>query len=266
MKKSLIEGSSKIFHKEGEQLLMVFKDTIHGAQREGNIGGTGHLRKAFTYHFYRFLQQRGIKTHLDESMGSALADDGIFVCRLNPVKIEIIVRNVARGYWVDDHKVPLFEGGVVFDEPIVEFCLKWKTEQEDGTVIDDPRISPPVAVALHKYGKDPVIKENMIINVEEAKVLEKLALDINEAYQLLLKEQGWILEDFKFEVGVGEKGRDFVLIDEISPDCSRIRDKEGNSLTKDLFRQRRPSEEIYEGYRKLKEAAEQLANQELPHV
>ncbi|MCB1135665.1 MAG: hypothetical protein KDK78_05295 [Chlamydiia bacterium] len=95
----------------------------------------------------------------------------------------------------------------------------------------------------------------MIVNEQEAETLRRLALDINEAYRAFLSEQGWILEDFKFEVGT-EEGRSFVLIDEISPDCSRIRDAEGNSLSKDLFRQRRPEQEIWEGYKRLKDAME----------
>jgi len=265
MTQFLIKGSSKIFRQEKEQVLMIFKDTIHGAQREGFIEGTGHLRKAFTYYFYRFLERHGIRTHLDESQGCALTEDGIIVHQLKPVRIEIIVRNVARGHWVDPHKVPVFKGGTVFDEPIVEFCLKWKCEKEDGTLIDDPRISPAVAIALHKHAKDPSIRDHMIPDEEEAETLQKLAIAINNSYRDFLAQHGWILEDFKFEVGVGPD-RNFIVIDEISPDCSRIRDKAGNSLTKDLFRQQRPAEDIYEGYRLLKEAIEELANQETHHA
>lgn len=60
MTQFLFEGSSKIFRQEKEQVLMIFKDTIHGAQRESNIAGTGHLRQAFTYHFYHLLDRRFI--------------------------------------------------------------------------------------------------------------------------------------------------------------------------------------------------------------
>ncbi|MCB1135666.1 MAG: hypothetical protein KDK78_05300 [Chlamydiia bacterium] len=121
MTQHLIEGSSKIFEQRGPQVLMRFKDAIHGAQRASSIQGTGELRQEFTYHFYRYLESKGIRTHLDESNGCALTGDGIWVRKLNPVKIEILVRNVARGHWVDAHKVPVFAGGTVFDTPIVEF-------------------------------------------------------------------------------------------------------------------------------------------------
>ena len=77
-----------------------------------------------------------------------------------------------------------------------------------------------------------------------------MALAINTHYKAFLLKHGWILEDFKFETGIldGDDGRRFLLIDEISPDSSRIRDEKGNSLTKDLFRQRRDEGEIYASY------------------
>ena len=250
MKQKLIEGSSKIFYPVDEQqILMTFKDDIHGAQREKSIIGTGGLRKEFSYYFYRLLDQHGIPTHLVD-----LTDEGIVVKRCQPVKIEVLVRNVARGHWVDNHKIPLFEGGQRFDSPVVEFCLKMKKELNNGNLVDDPRINPALSVALHRYALDPEIRGNMIKNLSEAEEIENLALNINTIYQGFLHDLGWILEDFKFEVGVLPGTRQFILIDEISPDCSRIRDAEGNSLTKDLFRQRRSDEEIFAGYLKLREA------------
>lgn len=257
MTKALIEGSSKLFFPlNDETILMTFKDDIHGAQQVDTIEGTGSLRKEFTYYFYRILETYGIRTHL-ESSTNALRDNGIVVLQYEPVKIEILVRNIARGHWVDDHKIPLFNGGQKFDEPIVEFCLKMKEKRNDGSYIDDPRINPALAIALHKYAKHANIKDHMLLDHSEALQLETLALEINKIYQDFLQHEGWQLEDFKFEVGIIPETREFVLIDEISPDCSRIRDSQGNSLTKDLFRQRRTSKEIYQGYLKLKEAVKE---------
>ncbi|PCH55426.1 MAG: hypothetical protein COC15_04340 [Legionellales bacterium] len=260
----LTEGSSKIFISRGDRTLMTFKDDIHGAMRTDQITGTGKFRKIFTYHFYRYMQARGINTHLDDSQGSALTDAGIFVHMLQPIKIEILVRNVARGHWCDDHKFPIFEGGEIFKTPIVEFCLKWKHQRKDGTIIDDPRISPELIIALHSLAKDPNVRGNMLVSLDEAEKLRTLALDINNLYQELLREPGWILEDFKFEVGI-DKDRNFILIDEISPDSSRIRDKSGASLTKDLFRQKKSQHEIVLSYELLAQAAEKCLSMENSH-
>lgn len=252
-----IEGSSKIFYPIHDDLfLMTFKDAIHGAQREGSILGTGDYRKEFTYYLYRLLESNGIRTHLSPDE-NALKEDGIEVQKCEPVKIEVLVRNVARGHWVDSHKIPLFEGGQPFDFPIVEFCLKMKKEFEDGRIIDDPRINSDVAIALHKYAKDEEIRGHMIIDQDEANTIRQMALEINSVYREFLNANGWILEDFKFEIGVVGENRSFVLIDEISPDSSRIRDAKGNSLTKDLFRQRRSEEEILQGYATLTHAVKE---------
>ena len=262
MSNPLIEGSSKRFFSHGDgTLLMTFKDDIHGANQADVIEGTGDLRKRFSFAFYRLLEQRGIRTHLVKPFETALNDQGIVVKRAFPIKLEILVRNVARGYWVDGHKVPVFPAGTVFAEPIVEFCLKAKVEREDGTLVDDPRVSPGIAVALNAFALDESVRGHMLERVEEAESLESLARQINEIHAEFLKAEGWILEDFKFEVGLDPEvpGRAFMAIDEISPDCSRIRDAEGNSLSKDLFRQKRPHEEIRAAYLRLTEAVERVA-------
>ena len=256
----LIEGSSKMFIAQNDRILMVFKDDVHGAMRTKQITGTGKYRKIFTYYFYRYMQENGINTHLNDSYESALSDEGIFVYMYQPIKIEIIVRNVARGHWCDLHKFPIFKSGEVFKKPIVEFCLKWKHQREDGSIIDDPRISLELAVALHNSAKDPNFRGQMLLDLSEGKKLYNLALTINDLYKNLLIQQDWILEDFKFEVGI-DKDRNFILIDEISPDCSRIRTKAGDSLTKDLFRQKKSEFEICFSYKRLAEAIEKNFNE-----
>ncbi|OGL98949.1 hypothetical protein A2501_02360 [Candidatus Uhrbacteria bacterium RIFOXYC12_FULL_57_11] len=237
---------------------MTFKDDIHGADQTDVISGTGDLRKRFSFAFYRLLEQHGISTHLAKPVENALSGRGIVVTRAFPIRIEILVRNVARGYWVDGHKVPVFPAGAIFEEPIVELCLKAKVMREDGSVVDDPRISPGIAVAMNALATDKTIRGHMLLNVAEANALETLAREINDLYAAFLRVEGWALEDFKFEVGLDSErlGRSFMVIDEISPDCSRIRDADGNSLSKDLFRQRRPHEDVRAAYLLLTEAVE----------
>ena len=102
--KRQIEGSSKVFYDHGNNLfLMTFKDDIHGANRQDSIEGTGALRKLFTYYFYRYLEKNGVPTHLADGEDT-LTDKGIVVKKCHPVKLEVLVRNVARGHWVDEHK------------------------------------------------------------------------------------------------------------------------------------------------------------------
>jgi phosphoribosylaminoimidazole-succinocarboxamide synthase len=254
----VIEGSSKQFFDRSEHTyLMVFKDSLHGASRFGNILGTGYLRQAFTYYFYRILEQKQILTHLTDD---DMLVDGIIVKKLLPIKLEIILRNRARGHWVDEHKIPLLTAGEVISPPLVEFCLKWKKTLFNGQEVDDPRISSDLILLLDKKAKDLSIRHHLLRSLEEIEQLKQMALKINDTYSFLLEQVGWILEDFKFEVGVveGDVSRQFILIDEISPDSSRIRDKEGNSLTKDLFRQKREDTIIYDSYLRLKDFMEHI--------
>ena len=200
----IFSGSSTNFYNfNDDRFLMSFKDDIHGNNRAALIKGTGLFRKEFTYYFFKYLESRGISTHLDESPGnSALKPEGLIVKQCVPVKSEILVRKVARGHWVDAHKIPLFEGGTIFDEPIVEFCLKLKKTLEDGREIDDPRINSSLAVALHKHAKDNSIRDNMLLNLKEAEYIEGLAKSVYAHYQEFLHKNKWTLEDFKFEIGV----------------------------------------------------------------
>lgn len=265
-KKVLFEGSSKRFYENSPtSFLMNFKDDIHGNNRASIIQQTGTLRKEFTYYFYRYLEKHGVPTHLFGKDSKALTADGIIVQKCLPIRLEVLYRRVARGHWVDEHKIPLFEGGTRFDQPIVEFCLKIKKTLDNGSTIDDPRINPSLAVELNKHAKDPAVRGHMLLNVDEAEHLEQMALKIGSLYEQFLKQHGWDLEDFKFEVGVSaDKGagkgiRPFILIDEISPDSSRVRDSQGNSLTKDLFRQKRPEKDIVACYALLAEAIKKEA-------
>jgi len=254
----VIEGSSKqFFYHDDNTYLMTFKDSLHGASRVGNITGTGYLRQAFTYYFYRILEKQQIFTHLTDK---AMLQNGILVHKTCPIKLEIIVRNRARGHWVDAHKIPLFQGGEIFSWPLVEFCLKWKTVLANGQEIDDPRVSPDLILLLDSQAKDLSIRDNLLKSLDEVQQLKQMALRINSIYSVLLAEVDWILEDFKFEVGILPKDstRQLVLIDEISPDSSRIRDIHGNSMTKDLFRQKRENTVIYANYLRLKEFMEKM--------
>lgn len=253
-----VEGSSKILTPLSSDLwLMSFKDDIHGGGQKGCIKGTGALRKEFTYYFYRFLETQNIQTHLIPD--SEMRQDGLLVHRCNPLKIEVIVRNIARGHWVDEHKIPLIEGGTLFSKPLIEFSVKKKMVLQNGSVVDDPRVNEDMMIELNAIAKDPEIKGHMPRTKEQVEMIKLMSLSINEHYSSFLNAQGWLLEDFKFEVGI--KDGQLLLIDEISPDCSRIRDCQGNSLTKDLFRQKRPPEDIYKSYEILTRAIANESNQ-----
>ena len=261
-KKMLFEWSSKRFYSfDEESYLMSFKDEIHGWWMESSIHGTGTLRKEFSYYFYKLLEKNGINTHLCHT--HSLQENGIIVRKVQPIKIEILVRNVARWHWVDSHKVPIIEWGAIFENPVVEYCLKIKTQLDDGRILDDPRVNEDMIIELDILCKIDSVAGTLIHNKEEFARIREIALRVNAIYKKFLSEHNLILEDFKFEIGVDlsdtKEIRDFILIDEISPDCSRIRDEKWNSISKDLFRQKKPKELIYKWYKELADSIKDIS-------
>ncbi len=285
----LIKGSSKDFYatNNSNEMLVIFKDLVHGRGKVQTIKGTGRLREEFCYYFYKFLEKQGIPTHLVK--GNALQEKGILVQKMNMIPLELISRYVSRGHWVDAHKFPLLPAGVEFDTPIIEFCVKWKDktnylpfEQLTKTqkishsllkkivpnivlpsyeIKDDPRVNYDMIIALDKYAKDNHLKGKLIKNKDEYEELYILTKKVNQYLAEFLKSQNWILEDGKFEAGIlpNDSTRKIIVADEYTQDSSRVRDKNGNSLTKDLFRQEKPQQQIYDSYAQLTEAMKNYA-------
>lgn len=296
---ALFSGASKEFFATNDPrlLLVCFKDVMHGAGRTREVRGTGRLRERFCFWFYRFLEREGIRTHLARSPsgdlvaeGEGLPPRGLLVLKLEMVALELVARFVTRGHWVDAQKYPVFPAGMVLDEPVTEICLKWQAdvaaleyEQLTGwqkrlhaavgktllrplllakqTRRDDPRIGVDLAIALHRGAKSPKVRGHLIASRGEAEELRELTLRVNGLLREFLRAQGWTLEDGKFEVGLDPtaSSRRFLVADEYTQDSSRIRDRNGASLTKDLHRNMKSNTEIFDGYAKLAEAMEAYA-------
>jgi len=292
----LIQGSSKDFYQTADPrvLKVIFKDVVHGRGRASTIPGTGRLREEFCFYFYQFLEKQGVKTQLAKSISGqklsgndALLPQGILVEHLSMIPLEWIVRYVARGHWVDSHKVPLFPQGISFHQPIVECCLKWKQAADnlsyqhlgpmkrtlwrmmqhlglsdivlpEKMVVDDPRVTFDIVRALHHHASEPSFRGKLIDTQETWHDLQTIALRVNEYLREFLNSQGWILEDGKFEMGWNNTG-EIVVGDEYTQDSSRIRNQANESLTKDLYRDKKPDQLIYESYAKLTEAMKAYA-------
>lgn len=295
----VVTGASKSFFATPDPgvFRVQFKDAIHGAGRTRIVPRTGRLRELFCYWFYRLLEREGTRTHLARrlngtalSADGALLPDGILVAKLDMLALELLCRFVARGHWVDAHKFPVFEAGVPLSEPVFEMCLKWRRDVElpeytrlpawqkrlhaalgsttmrnllvpRTTLRDDPRINADLAIALHRHAESSGIRGRLIASREEAEELRSLTLRVNAVLSGFLASQGWLLEDGKFEVGVAPGGgsREFIVADEYSQDSARIRNRRGESLSKDLHRSMKSDAEIYDGYARLADAMHDYA-------
>ncbi len=284
----LVRGSSKSFHPTADPdvLLMVCEEAVHGRGRSASIPGTGRLREEFCFHFYRILEARGIETHLARrycgrtlEADEALQPRGILVRRLDMIALELIARYIARGQWADAHKYPLFAQGHVFGRAVFDCSLKWRRTvvnidaenlspahrllwsalrrtMPPGIALpatltrDDPRVPPDALIAMHEASSDPAVRGRLIESLGEWDTLRSLCLAVGGILRSVLEPAGFVLEDCKIEAGrvPGNTRASVVVGDELSPDCMRVRDRSGGSVTKDLFRQRRSNAQIVEAY------------------
>ncbi|NTW84140.1 MAG: phosphoribosylaminoimidazolesuccinocarboxamide synthase [Chlorobiaceae bacterium] len=215
MKKTTLlhEGKAKkVFLTEDSDLVIQeFKDdaTAFNNKKKGTIADKGVVNNAISCKLFSLLEENGIRTHLVEK----LSDRDMLCKRLDIIKVEVVVRNVAAGSLVKRYG---FSEGTVLDQPIVEFYLK----NDD---LDDPLMNESHAVALG------------VATLEELEVLRSRAVAVNTVLKEFFAGRKLMLVDFKLEFGRYDHG--ILLGDEISPDTCRLWDLETKEkLDKDRFR------------------------------
>ncbi len=215
MKKTtqLYEGKAKkVFLTDDSNLVIQeFKDdaTAFNNKKKGTIADKGIVNNAVSCKLFTMLEENGIRTHLVEK----LSDREMLCWRLDIIKVEVVVRNIAAGSLVKRYG---FAEGTVLERPIVEFYLK-----DDD--LDDPLMNESHAVALG------------VATLEELAVLKQRAEAINALLRKFFAERKLKLVDFKLEFG--RHNNEILLGDEISPDTCRFWDLETNEkMDKDRFR------------------------------
>ena len=210
----LYEGKAKILWETDDPRLMVqeFKNdaTAFDGTKHEVIDGKGKLNNTISSHLFDLLNREGVRTHFSER----ISETEMVVERLDMLRVEVVVRNIAAGSMVRRLGV---EEGTTFEPPIVEFYLK-----------DD---------ALH----DPILSEEHVralglASPEQVEEMKRRALEVNRLLGKFLLERGIRLVDFKLEFGT--RDGELVLGDEISPDTCRFHDaSSGEIMDKDRFRQ-----------------------------
>lgn len=197
------------------RLIIERKDDITKLDGEvrDHIEGKGSYTNRISNLLFRYIDEetRSVTTHFVEE----LTPNETLIVRAEPLKLEVIVRNVAAGSLC--RNLP-FETGTVLKQPIVEFDYK-SDEYKDPLANDDQ-----------------LIALGIVDDAFELDRIREIASEINDALKELFDEAGITLVDFKIEIGRDEDG-DLILIDELSPDTMRLWDqKTGASLDKDIFR------------------------------
>jgi len=180
--------------------------------RDELVPATAKLRLDFYEAAAARLAEQGVRTVFRER----LADNAYRADYVPAPPFEVIVKNLATGSTTI--KYPgLFEEGHRFDPPVVKF--DFRVDPEDQPIGED---------YLQALGVD-------------TDAYRRVALETNAALRSWLAPLD--LWDFCLVIGDGPDGEP-VINSEISPDCMRLRDPEGNPLDKDLFRQGAAPERI----------------------
>jgi phosphoribosylaminoimidazole-succinocarboxamide synthase len=183
--------------------------TAGNGGKKAELEGKGILNAEISYILYQYLEKNGIETHFVKM----LDETRILAKKVDIIKVEVIIRNIAAGGFSKKYGVP---EGTPLKNTVVEFCLK---SDEYG----DPMMNESQITALG------------IASQEDLEILKTMALRINTLLSLLFDKCDIILADFKLEFGMYD-GR-IILADEISPDSCRLWDKAtGKKLDKDRFR------------------------------
>ena len=212
-REQLYSGKAKTIYKtdDPDTLIAKFRNslTAFNGEKRGEMEKKGYFNAQISKKLFEMLEAEGIKTHFVEM----LSDIDMLVKKVDIIKIEVIVRNIAAGSITK--KYPLKEG-TVFKFPVLVFDFK---SDEYG----DPMLNDDIALALG------------LATQEELATIRKLALKINELLVPYLDERDIMLPDFKLEFG--RKDGEIILADEISCDTCRFWDKTtGQSMDKDVFR------------------------------
>ena len=223
----LYEGKAKkVFKTDRPDVYLVsYKDdaTAGNGAKRGTIRGKGVVNNLVTNHLMRFLESKGIPTHLVEEV----SDTDTLVKKVQIIPLEVIVRNVAAGSLA---KRLGMEEGTKLNTTVLEYCYK-------DDALGDPMVNEYHIAALG------------VATPEELRQIADFSMKINTELGEYLKTAGIELIDFKLEFGRDVDGN-VILADEISPDTCRFWDVKTHAhLDKDLFRRDLGGEE--EAYREV---------------
>lgn len=243
----IADGKSKALFKTSREdvCLMEFKPSLRSItyDRKQNISGTEIERMKACLEIYLYLEENDVRTQLlFPKIIILLGQEGDtkrYFLAIKPAKqypIEWISRYYAAGSIVKLFP-SLVKKGQKFNKPLHKYDLK-----QDIRVagVDDPMLNESYIVGL-----------DLMTKVELSKCQEMLT-EISELLNKRLTEKKATLIDMKMEFGKDSQGR-IMLTDEISQDCMRVNNKDGNSITKDTFREWKSEEDVLNAYKKFTE-------------
>ena len=240
--KKFADGKSKtLFATQNPKVaLMEFKPSLRSItyNRKQNIAGTDLERMKACLEIFRYLEQHNIRTQLQHDKIITITHKGearhlLAVSPSNTIPLEWITRFYAAGS-IARLFPTLVKHGQKLTTPLQKYDLK---QEADIGGVDDPTLNESYIVGLG------------LLTASELKECKQKLKRISDLLNKRLQSRGMTLIDLKMEFGKDEQGK-IILIDEISQDCMRVNDKEGESITKDSFRQMKSEEDVLRAYQR----------------
>ncbi len=157
-----------------------------------------------------------VPSHVSRASAPALVQERAMVCeRLDMFPVECVVRGYLAGSGLADYRATQKICGQGLPPGL-----------KDGSLLPKPIFTPATKAEIGEHDVNITFDEVVIaIGQEEAQQLRRISLALYERADEIAREQGLILADTKFEIGLGRSGKyvgDYVLADEVlTPDSSR---------------------------------------------
>ena len=211
--KILYKGKTKdvLMNEKDSSVYLLYKDDATGENGVfdpgsntvgGSVEGKGKVGLKISKYFLELMEKNGILTHY---LGADIDNNLMKVRNLTVPKLEFVLRYFTAGSMCRRFSI---EEGIPFNPPYAEVTLK---DDEQG----DPLISERICIMKGLLAEGQYN--------EALEILEK----VGEVLKKELAQMNLTLIDFKIEIGYDESGKIYV-VDEITPDIWRVRDKNGN--------------------------------------
>lgn len=211
--KTLYKGKTKdvLMNEKDGSVYLLYKDDATGEDGVfdpgsnkvgGSVEGKGKIGLIISKYFLGIMEEEGIPTHY---LGADVDNNLMQVRKLTIPSLEFVLRYFTAGSMCRRFTL---EEGIPFDPPYMEVTLK---DDEQG----DPLISERLC-----------IMKGLLVEGQYDEALGILER-VGEVLKKELAQMDLTLIDFKIEIGYDENGKMYV-VDEITPDIWRVRDKGGN--------------------------------------
>jgi len=211
--KELYNGKTKLvlMDEDTKVVHLFFKDDATGENGVfdpgsntvgGSVEGKGKIGLRISQYFFELMEKNNIPTHY---LGADIEKGLMKVRELTVPKLEFVLRYFTAGSMCRRFTL---EEGIPFEPPYLEVTLK-DDEQGDPLITERLCVMKGLLVeGQYHEGLDILVKAGEVLKTELAK------MDLT-------------LIDFKIEIGYDENGKMY-MVDEITPDIWRVRDKNGN--------------------------------------